>query len=152
MTCADFFACSGCDVNLQNYNNFDTALHLAAYRGHLDICRLLLSQHAHTTVKNTHGKSAYDEARSQKHQQTANFLYGERYKRCFITCMFLILIRVIACLIGGCFRESKEVQHATCLFTIHRRSTTVCLYNNILCSRYKPTLSLLLVCNTFIMC
>ena len=67
---------SGCDVNLQNYNNFDTALHLAAYRGHLDICKLLVSHRAHTTVKNTHGKSAYDEAVAQKHHKTAQFLYG----------------------------------------------------------------------------
>ena len=71
-----FDDCRGCDVNVQNHHNFDTPLHLAAYRGHLDICRLLVGHRASVAVRNLHGRSPIEEALAQKHTQVTQFLTG----------------------------------------------------------------------------
>ena len=63
-------------MNLQNYNNFDTPLHLAAFRGHLEICRFLVKSGASLSIKNVHGKAPVDEASTQQHLEVASYLYG----------------------------------------------------------------------------
>lgn len=78
-----FLYSSGAFVNATN-NRGDTALHIAAYRGHVDIIMTLLRAKADVNLRNEKGKTPQQEALEGGHQHIAenivNFSKGIFYK------------------------------------------------------------------------
>ena len=76
-------------VNCQNAMG-DTPLHLAAYRGHYEICRRLLQAGASANLVNHKNKTAIDEADNVKHHKIVKLLKeGKRLH------FYTFLIRVV---------------------------------------------------------
>jgi len=61
---------SGAFVNARNSRG-DTALHIAAYRGHVDIIMTLLRAKADVSIRNEKGKTPQQEALEGGHRQIA---------------------------------------------------------------------------------
>lgn len=59
----------GSEIDRQTTANGDTALHLAAYRGDLSICRMLLYHGAGTLITNKQGRTALEESQIKGHDE-----------------------------------------------------------------------------------
>ena len=68
------FFYSGTDLDIQNKSG-NTALHLSAYRGNIDIVKLLVQHGANVFLRNEKGRCAADEAEVGSHRITAHFLH-----------------------------------------------------------------------------
>lgn len=64
---------SGADLSVQNQRG-DTALHLCAYRGHLEIVKVFIQNNCNSFIKNSNEKTAYDEAEGNNQHNTATLL------------------------------------------------------------------------------
>jgi len=70
MTTHGILVYSGANINGTN-NRGDTALHIAAYRGHRDVITALLKAGADVTSQNDKGKTPHQEAVEGGHRQIA---------------------------------------------------------------------------------
>ena len=68
------WSCSGAHLDIKN-KTANTALHLAAYRGNIDIVKLLVQRGANVFLRNDKGRCASEEAETGNHTLTAQFLY-----------------------------------------------------------------------------
>lgn len=68
------WSCSGAYLDIRN-KTANTALHLAAYRGNIDIVKLLVQRGANVFLRNDKGRCASEEAETGNHTLTAQFLY-----------------------------------------------------------------------------
>ena len=61
------------DVNIQNSYG-DTALHYAADKGHLAVCKILLASGAQASVTNSYGRTPFDDALNNGHHEVCELL------------------------------------------------------------------------------
>ena len=67
---------AGADVNAQMTTSKNTALHLAASRGSLQICQALMEKGADATLKDRGGLTAIDVARRNRYREVVVFIEG----------------------------------------------------------------------------
>ena len=65
---------AGGDVNEQDEEDGSTPLHLATYRGHVEVITALLAAGADKTLKDIGGKTPHDYAKENGHQNCMNAL------------------------------------------------------------------------------
>jgi len=64
---------SGANLSIQN-NRGDTALHLCAYRGYIDIVKVFIQSNSNLFIKNNNERTPSDEAEGNNHHNTAELL------------------------------------------------------------------------------
>ncbi|MBN1798262.1 MAG: ankyrin repeat domain-containing protein [Spirochaetales bacterium] len=64
----------GANINLQDKNDRDSALHMAAAQGHADVVKLLLAKGARLDIHNKEGKTPLDLAREAENQEIIDIL------------------------------------------------------------------------------
>ena len=62
------------DIEAKTASTRRTALQIAAFRGHLDVCKLLIENGASLKAKDSQGKTAVELAHAGGHGETAEFL------------------------------------------------------------------------------
>ena len=87
------FYFSGADVTIQN-NRGDTALHLCAYRGYIEIVKLLIRYKSDLFTRNSNEKTPADEAEGNNHHNTAELLRQNMIGQSAI----LLLIKFCTCI------------------------------------------------------
>jgi hypothetical protein len=68
---------SGMDINMKYFDGIDanTCLHIASWLGHINVVELLLDHGIDTTIKNSHGKTASEIARTEAIRELID-MYG----------------------------------------------------------------------------
>ena len=61
----------GAFVDMQTKQKRETALHLAAYHGHTDVCKVLLEGNCNTTLVNEYNETACHSALGNKQDECA---------------------------------------------------------------------------------
>jgi ankyrin repeat protein len=61
----------GAFVDMQTKQKRETALHLAAYHGHADVCKVLLEGKCNTTLVNEYNETACQSASGNKQDECA---------------------------------------------------------------------------------
>ena len=67
-------------MNARNYNG-NSALHLAATRGHHDVCRVLIESGAEISATNGKNLNAINEARAAQHYNLSDYLEQQMAQR-----------------------------------------------------------------------
>ena len=67
---------AGADVNAQMTTSKNTALHLAASRGSLQLCQALMEKGADATLKDRGGLTAIDVAQRNRYREVVVFIQG----------------------------------------------------------------------------
>ena len=64
----------GAFVDMQTKQKRETALHLAAYNGHADVCKVLLEGQCNTTLVNEYNETAFQAASANKQDECASLI------------------------------------------------------------------------------